>query len=92
MSKLLLDKEREGNFNQNAASERIHRDIRDFKHRQRNARRRSSQPKEDWVEGFVLCGKNESQAVCCFEATTIFGSLTSCSFYGFQKRPKSASN
>ena len=28
--------------------------IRDLKHRQRNARRRPSQPKEDWVEGFVL--------------------------------------
>ena len=28
--------------------------IRDLKHRQRNARRRLSQPKEDWVEGFVL--------------------------------------
>ena len=27
---------------------------RDLKHRQRNARRRRSQPKEDWVEGFVL--------------------------------------
>ena len=24
------------------------------RHRQRNARRRPSQPKEDWVEGFVL--------------------------------------
>ena len=28
--------------------------IRDLKHRQRNARRRRLQPKEDWVEGFVL--------------------------------------
>ena len=28
--------------------------IRELKHRQRNARRRPSQPKEDWVEGFVL--------------------------------------
>ena len=28
--------------------------IRDLKHRQRNARRRPSQPKEDCVEGFVL--------------------------------------
>ena len=28
--------------------------IRDLKHRQRNARQRPSQPKEDWVEGFVL--------------------------------------
>ena len=28
--------------------------FRDLKHRQRNARRRPSQPKEDWVEGFVL--------------------------------------
>ena len=27
---------------------------RDLKHRQRNARRRPSQPKEEWVEGFVL--------------------------------------
>ena len=27
---------------------------RDLKHRQRNARRRRLQPKEDWVEGFVL--------------------------------------
>ena len=35
-------------------------DIRDLKHRQRNARRRRSQPKEDWVEGFVLGGKKES--------------------------------
>ena len=34
--------------------------IRDLKHRQRNARRRLSQPKEDWVEGFVLGGKKES--------------------------------
>ena len=34
--------------------------ITDLKHRQRNARRRGSQPKEDWVEGFVLGGKNES--------------------------------
>ena len=34
--------------------------IRDLKHRQRNARRRRSQPKEDWVEGFVLGGKKES--------------------------------
>ena len=30
--------------------------------------------------------------MCCFEATTSFGSLISCSCYGFQKRPKSASN
>ena len=29
---------------------------------------------------------------CCFEETTSFGSPTSCSRYGFQKRPKSASN
>ena len=28
--------------------------IRDLKHRQRNARRWPPQPKEDWVEGFVL--------------------------------------
>ena len=28
--------------------------IRDLKHRQRNARRRRLQPKEDWVEGFIL--------------------------------------
>ena len=27
---------------------------RDLKHRQRNARRRPSQPKENWLEGFVL--------------------------------------
>ena len=33
--------------------------IRDLKHRQRNARRRRSQPKEDWVEGFVLVGKRK---------------------------------
>ena len=37
------------------------REIRDLKHRQRNARRRRSQPKEDWVEGFVLGGKKESK-------------------------------
>ena len=30
---------------------------RDLTHRQRNARRRRLQPKEDWVEGFVLGGK-----------------------------------
>ena len=35
-------------------AKRLGRVIRDLKHRQRNARRRSSQPKEDWVEGFVL--------------------------------------
>ena len=35
-------------------------EIRDLKHRQRNARRRRSQPKEDLVEGFVLGGKKES--------------------------------
>ena len=29
---------------------------------------------------------------CCFEETTSFGSPTSCSRYGFQKRPKSASD
>ena len=30
----------------------LRRDNRDLKHRQRNARRRGSQPKKDWVEGF----------------------------------------
>ena len=35
-------------------------DNRDLKYRQRSARRRRSQPKEDWVEGFVLGGKKES--------------------------------
>ena len=34
--------------------------IRDLKHRQRNTRRRRSQPEEDWVEGFVLGWKKES--------------------------------
>ena len=33
--------------------------IRDLKHGQRNARQRRSQPKEDWVEGFVLGGKTK---------------------------------
>ena len=37
---------------------RVRSDIRDLQHRQRNARRRRSQPKEDWVEGFVLGEKN----------------------------------
>ena len=34
--------------------------FRGLEHRQRNARRRPSQSKEDWVEGFVLGGKKES--------------------------------
>ena len=38
----------------NAIPKLPQREIRDLKHRQRNARRRPSQPKEDWVEGFVL--------------------------------------
>ena len=32
--------------------------IRDLKHRQRNTQRQRSQPKEEWVEGFVFVGKN----------------------------------
>ena len=66
--------------------------FRGLKHRQRNAQQRRSQSKEDWVKGFVLGEKNNIYAVCCFEETTTFGSLTSCSCYCFQRRRKSASN
>ena len=47
-------------FFRNSLTNRWYTVIRDLKHRQRNTRRRLSQPKEDWVEGFVLGGKNES--------------------------------
>ena len=45
---------------------RLRRDNRDLKHRQRNARRRGSQPKKDWVEGFVLGGKTKVKQCVIF--------------------------
>jgi len=36
--------------------------------------------------------KTKVKQCVCFEETTSFGSLTSCSCYGFQKTPNSASN
>ena len=45
---------------------RLRRDNRDLKHRQRNTRRRGSQPKKDWVEGFVLGGKTKVKQCIVF--------------------------